>query len=444
MSDDRIHIDDLFRDELKGHKEVPPLEVWNKISMDLAAKKRRRIFYSFNRAAAVFLLLVGLGWALMHLLRHDEPWNNHLSMENLLIIPNPEPELMYHSIQAPAAGSSRQIALRIPETSTIAPDLTATRLPSMIEEPARRETEFLSVVSKSSETASKQEINILNQVVDLAGEKPLEQFTVESSWDRRKRWQAGVMITQGYSYRSLATGTGFIKTRYNNLEEGLYSLTGRLTITLKINNRLYIQSGLGIENAGQAIRGLQVFDDPYALEMLRRNVQTKFSQASPSFQNSMGPIHNNTKIFITDNHLRLLNDFSGTKPVTAILNHYQEDGNLIQELYYLQVPVLMGYRLLNGKTSLVLNGGLGANFIAGNRVMLKYEGHSLNIGETLGISNFGITGIAGLAIERNIGRNMAIILEPRFSHFLTPVNPGSVPGHHPYSLTLSGGISFGF
>lgn len=476
MSKDKKHIDNLFKEGLSGHTEMPPREVWNNISNHLSAKKRSGMILMVSRLAAGILMLLGLGGGLTYYFTQETTLrDNHLSPGNLVTVPFPEMEIVPAPDQAQPYISIRDpLTASIPGKSSLPGSDHETKVPPMpvqtslqahIKDPYRsvQRTSLPFMPSGKVErlipgnhgertlafnTGTPEESTLALISGSHSGKHWREEIKVlEPVAGKRSKWQAGIMMAPNYSYRTLTEGSVGTpgKSGYNSTEKGLLSISGRITIGYMINDRISIQTGIDFLNMGQSIGGLEVFNDPFAIQVLRYNAPDEFSDNSPSFHNSLGEIHNtNKQVYITDNHKRVLNDFTGSVPLSTVLSRYHDIGKVNQELYYLQIPAVLRYRLLNGDTRIVLSGGFGVNMLAGNRVVLEHQREMINIGETLGINNVNLSGLAGIGLERTIGKNLIMVFEPRFSHFINSVNPDLDHRHHPYAYSFYGGVSFRF
>jgi hypothetical protein len=459
MSEDKRHIDNLFKEGLSGHTESPPREVWDNISNHLSVKKRTGIILVVSRLVAGILMLLGIGGGLMYYFTQENLRDNHLSPGNLVAVPIPEMEIVpapdqsqpYISSSDPlSAASLGKYSLPSGDHETKADDLHSVRRTPLPIMPTGKAGRLVSVIpgkrtlSLNAGTSEERSLALNSEThtgYTWQGEKDTEPA------HKRSKWQAGIMMAPNYSYRTLTEGSAGTpgKAGYNSTERGLMSIAGRITVGYTINDRFSIQSGLDFLNMGQSIGGLEVFNDPFAIQVLRFNAPDEFSDNSPSFHNSLGEIHNtNSQVYITDNHKRVLNDFTGSVPLSTVLSRYHDIGKVNQELYYIQIPAVLRYRLLNGDTRLVLSGGLGINLLAGNRVILEHQRKMINIGQTLGISSINLSGLAGIGLERSISKNLIMVFEPRFSHFINSVNPGLDHRHHPYAFSFYGGVTFRF
>jgi hypothetical protein len=457
MSGNRKHIDDIFKDGLSGHEVMPPAEIWEKVSSQISRSKRTRMFYLLVKAAAAVAVLLGSSVTLMYLMSPDGSRDFSLSHETeMFSLPATEisPGRDRQPVIIPAPGPRELPAdsRRITENPPVRPESNLTRAAARTLSDTgglRSDNDGLPVrlmqplktggigpgYGPAKEEDARPGMRLIAETAELLMEKA-----------KRKKWHAGIMVAPGYSYRTLLNqrDEGLIPM-YNSRETGMFSYTGRVTVTYMISDRISVQTGVDLLNMGQTIGGLQVFSNPYAIELLRSNSPDRFSAHFPTFTNSLGEIYTlDSDIHITDNHKKILYDFTGSMPVSSVLDNFQNSGELVQEIYYFQIPLVARYRIFQGNTGVVLSGGLGANVMAGNRVLLKQGGESEMIGRTLGISNFGVSGIAGIGLEQNLGKNMILLLEPRISHFIRSVNPGQDHRHLPYSISFYGGVSFRF
>ncbi|MFP4365476.1 MAG: hypothetical protein ACLFQA_00145 [Bacteroidales bacterium] len=463
MSDKKRHIDDIFGEELRDHKVIPPEGLWNKIDTQLAKKRKSRTLVYLSRIAAAVAMLLGFGGGLMYVLRQDNLRDNYLVPESMVIIPAPERETVNTPVE-PLSQKTNQVNLNrlnaqesdhnlqeAPKAKQVAskPGLasnttTVTERDIIYRNLPVRPVHSLQLENTDREAAVNGLLAFNKETLSSAN---TQKVLPEPKSRSGKRWQAGIMIAPNYSHRTLSEGNtrSLGKSWYNNIESGLLSFSGRITVSYQITDKFSLQSGLDILNMGQSITGIQVFDDPSSIEVLRTSEKKGIAGTNQSVQNSLGQILTTSTVFyITDNHRRMLNDFTSSQQNAAELDKELENGKLLQELFYLQVPFVLQYKMLYGNTGFVLSGGMGTNFLSGNRIILEHQGESVNIGKTLDITSFSLSGIMGIGLEQKINETLFLSLEPRFSYFVTPVNPNMNHRAHPYSLSLYGGISFRF
>lgn len=451
MSEREKHIDDIFRQGLADHKKAPPGEAWKRISAGLDRKKKRAMVLSFARIAATIAVLLGFGGGLLQIIRQYND-NNHLSLDTLVTTDWPE----ISDIPAP----------RQPLNYTTHPEIhteTQNRQTGLIfreSEDIRHEN--IDYIAADSHTAvNKSRDNQLPAVAlrqpasipdytnaDIYPEIQKSRLTTAAGdqdySSREQRWSIGVMVAPSYSYRSLAAGS-YEKAQFNNIESGLVSVSGRFTVVYQINDRLSLQTGVDLMKMGQNVENTVVYDDPGVISEYYRT-STGNIYNSYGVDNSLGEISVKGMSFLLSNRQSYSdgNTYFGTVPDFTQLRDGTGTARLTQGLYYLQAPVMLRYRFLEGRTSLVAGGGLGVNLLAGNRVILSYHGESVNIGETRDVKRFALSGIVGAGVEHELPGNLLLVVEPRLSHFITPVNSKSGHQPRPYSFSFYGGITYRF
>ena len=464
MAEEKKHIDDLFREGLSGHKAKPPPEVWDRVSNHLAAKKRARIIPFVMKLAAGLAILLGLGGSLLHFIMQDTPEDNYLSPENVVIIPVPENGIIHSPDQSllskpladlPAAGNGPGNGIASPGYMAEKETIRKASREDHIHEYSLHEAsdKFPAYISSLKPSSLVNDIpdrivpaNLPQSYMSIP-ERHEESLAV-SFPEHKKRWHAGVMMAPNYSYRTLsAASSGKMEEAvYTRDERGLLSYTGRLVLSYIINDRLSVQSGLDFVNIGQSTGGVRIFHSQPYREMLRSGyIQANLPENQPSFNNSLGQINTagSNVVISGKSHTPPDNNIALHSVSGEITNIYDKE-RIVQQLFFIQAPIVLRYHLLNGNTGLTVSGGLGANVLAGNRVLLERHGEAVNIGETIGISTFNVAGILGIGLEKHLGNSMILAFEPRFSHFLKSVNPSLDHRHLPYSLSVYGGIFYRF
>ncbi len=434
MSEKRRHIDDIVRQGLSDHRSMPPAEAWANINTRLENKKRAGSIYNLIRVAAAIIILVGFGGGLMQMFRQVEPDKNYLiTVERLepflpedLELPAPRlPDTPEAEIYAAVDDKeiSGEVYFRESENKQ---DM---RLTSLIMEPVVFEPVLMSPLPvRLPDPIEYKDLPMLSYLPDYnAGE------------EKQSRWSAGIMGAPGFSYRSLSTGStgGFNKDLYNNIESGIMSFSGRLVVSYRISERLSVQTGIDLMKMGQSIENMHLYSPSSYLDI----VTPGFSTAS----NSLGEISTTgSRVLFSDQ--RSYTEYDREKIQWSGYRQLSGTGRprVVQELQYIQTPLVFRYLILSGKFDLLASSGIGASFLAGNRVSYRTEDENIMIGRTGNVKNFGISGIVGIGMEYRLPNNMTFILEPRLTHFITSANTGAQHHFRPYSFSLYSGISFRF
>ncbi len=444
MSEEKRIVDDVFKKGLADHVFMPPPEVWKNINSHLEGEKRKGIAFNLVRIAATVVILLGFGGGLLQILRQDKGDDNYLpadktettSLPEIAELPAPRQTHSSADVKEPVAETSRRepgVIFRESEELKDLKLMTSTKEPG-IKEPQLPGPVVSRPVTEISYTAHAGRPDIIR---DIPGASyPLQD---QINYDKQSRWSAGLMAAPSYSYRSLSARHIFYKEQFNNSESGIVSFSGRFVINYKINDRLSLQTSIDLMRMGQNTENMYIVNDPLVIKLIEAQRGRTKESVQPA-QNSLGEIYTTTPNLMVTNLANI--KFDG--PDGTISASDWDPGRIIQNLYYLQAPLILRYRISTGSYGLVASGGLGANFLAGNNVMLKYKGETFDVGKTLNVKSFGLSGILGLGLEHQISNNIVLIIEPRLSHFITPVNREASHHLRPYSFSFYSGFYFRF
>jgi hypothetical protein len=474
MSDKKQHIDEIFRRRLAEHTSVPPPELWAEISSSLSGKRRRSLFLYVAGIAAAGLLLLGSG-GIMYFLMQGKTGDNYLSPGNFATHSAGEEEPETDRSLLPVDKKENKVRLPFSEAASW-PEERTVMAGNNSENRNPQETGVIPgfELSHSSETGlnitdgtrimeyrilsprKALKTNLNNNLYQGLAYVSVDETKTESGLlkdepgtdvrERHSRWSAMVMLAPNYSYRTLSSinSGSFTKEHYNSFESGLISVSGSINLNYRINDRFSVQSGIDLLRMGQTLHRIKVFNDLLYKEAMTSGGLANFAISKASLSNSFGYIE--PSYSVDSKNMRALNYYSysdqGQRESYSQIAFDAQD--LIQGLYYLQTPILLKYQLIKGKTGITVSGGPGINLLIGNRVMLKQEGNNMNIGHTRDINRFSLSGIVAVGMERRLSDNIRLLLEPRFSHFISPVNSAGSLLSLPYSFSIFGGLSYGF
>jgi hypothetical protein len=153
----------------------------------------------------------------------------------------------------------------------------------------------------------------------------------------------------------------------------------------------------------------------------------------------------NADIFLLDNSgdrvvTRYTNDvFDPTKANLSYINN-----SLFQNFSYIEMPVILRYKLIDKSIDFNLIGGLSYNLLVNNSVHTVIDGSKYTIGKTAGLNPFMVSSSMGMGIEYSLSEKFSLNLEPTFRYYLNPF--GEIPGLkiHPYSFGVFSGLSYKF
>jgi hypothetical protein len=439
MDDRGANIDLAFRNGLKDYEVLPPPEVWDNIHPAIKIKTRSFVYV---RAAA--FLALGLTMSFLAL-----KWSKDVSggpdiKNSAFEIKSGSPE--YNSVvnrgNSPAVKSNtlanvtentsiedafvdKPVAGNYNESSPLV--ATTGRKPPLINGNSflRRETSLIGPTSSQRKTL---EIISVNQ----------GYFPETDQSKNNERWSIAAMASPTY-YSSFSSGSELSK-QLAATEQPILSYSGGLAVSYQINKRFSIQSGLYYSSMGQRVDGVSAYSG------FKEYTNTK---GGPNFEllTTSGNVYtNNADVYLL-----------GTSPTEKILSAYNKDvfdpkkasldylGNtIIQNFNYLELPVILRYKIIDKTINFNLIGGVSYNLLVSNSVYSKTGDTKYPVGATEGLSPLSISSSLGIGMGYNISKKISLNFEPTFRYYLNPFNEATGPKNHPYSIGVFSGLSYKF
>jgi hypothetical protein len=476
MADDRRHIDQLFKDYLSGYKAPAPKGAWERLQAEMQPKKKRMHLMYLRLAAAAILLLIAFSAGYF--------WSEFKNTDNSTLVsemPNdiqqeatPENAIQNNSLQGSTAESLEN---SIPQTSNkqitktdagkiessplaqdaINPDLESQKQPAFQNEMALSEnievlaetalpTENIVVITtaeaeKTDELANqidqdnntseleKMSPEMLHQLLVGNDEAYADEIIPKTNKQLSQQWSVGAQFSPVYSYRNLS-GDGFStpdeqvdQDYFNDKENGLMAYAGGISLNYGFNDRLSLASGLYLSRIGQENADVVAYDSPDSPYL--------YNLAS-----SGGTVTINPQKF----EKVMVREIDTTKD--SVPGDYIVSGTFVQNLDYLEVPLVIKYKMLQSRFSVNLSGGLSPGILVNNRSYFSVDGEKVQTGYTENIKPVIYNSVMGLGIEYSISTKLSINLDPLFKYSLSPINSNSGIKYHPYSISWFTGITY--
>jgi opacity protein-like surface antigen len=434
MDDRGVNIDIVFRNGLKEYEVLPPQDVWKNIQ-PVVRKKQKPL--AILRAAAMFAVLISLSF-LAYKFSREIP----AGLEGPAIASNPEsftPPAEIISAALPDAAISQDRMLRpgtINDDQIVRPVNTDNIVPTVMEFESTPESNELQNNNRNKQA------DFL--ALDYNGSGYLEMNQANSldlpDYTNRKepnRWTISALMSPTYQSQ-FSSGQNDAVSQAIALEQTVISYSGGLALAYKINKRLSIQSGLYYSTIGKELTGIAAYS----------GFENQFyTKGSPNFTvlTSSGTVHtSNNDIFLTDGLYsdRIQTDYNINvfDPVKASLTYL--DNSIRQNFSYLELPVVLRYKVVDRALDFNIIGGLSSNLLVDNSVYAS-KGKTL-IGSTEGMNTIIFSSTLGMGMEYNFSGNLSLNLEPTFRYYINPFN--NIPGMsiHPYTFGIFSGLSYKF
>lgn len=479
MNENQENIDRLFQDRLFNYTVNPPEIVWKKIEEDLHQEKKKNLFPVYIRIAAVLILFAGLGGVVWKLMNNSSRQITNPTTATYNVI---TPSIKENNITNNGKKSTLNNLIAKDNTGSIrksAPPKTQMR---KISDNHEQIHEMGSVVNNDTSNISqyqllssadslfpvtlirnevgnecdsaKQITNILTsnktetdssahsmKACEPAKSLPvsiLDVFLAEDAPKNAKspKWLIGGQAGPQYSYRDISSDKA-TTARYNNIESPIMAYAGGVNIQLEATRRWSVQSGVYYSKIGTE-RSLDNVQDT----KLTGAVQNEGNPNQFVSQGNTSDVYMNTSGTITFTYKRI--DATGTKALQGSTSTSTNDYRAEQYCEYIEVPLILRYRLLTNKLKVNLLGGISSNILVGNSV---HETGPDNFNVTAhieGVNKTNFNGSVGFGIEYPLSGKILFNLEPVFKYYLSPVSENQDVEVHPYSIGLMTGISCKF
>ncbi len=446
MDEKKANIDLVFRNGLKDYEVLPPPEAWNNI-IPVVRKKQRPLFILRTAAAvAILLSLTFLAYRMSRQITGSDE-NNFITLndenESRQSSPVGEKITPLQILLAPSDASTLKRNSIVPIYPSETPEQN-TQLTGNNGDPLQN-VSYLAGSDNISVNESKTSVSDLLLLFEPADKKiktedPATLFTPEILTEKKsEKWSIAALVSPTY-HTNFYPGNDQSTSRLGDDEQALFSYSGGVAFSYKINKRVSVQSGLYYSSFGQELSGITSFGgfQDYDYSKSGRNFEVLTTN---------GLVYtNNADIFLLDSRsdTRLTTRYTKDYFDPAKANLRYIDNSLRQNFSYLEVPVIVRYKLIDKTIDFNLVGGLSSNLLVNNSVYAAVEGGKYQVGKTEGLNLITFSSSLGMGMEYNISNNLSLNLEPTFRYYLNPVSQILGLRIHPYSFGIYSGISYRF
>lgn len=434
------NIDMVFRNGLKDYEVLPPPEVLDNILPVIKTKPRS---YIFLKSAAMIAVVISLGFLTYQLTRDV---SNGFD--------NPE---MAFNIEASSPFASHTIGRSqniVPQRTLIvknSPEPGIEVLPERVIEsdntvipsqyvPLLYKPKTLSLSNAKSRNGIFPSTSIAPQNTTFSIKETVPGYLMESTPVKgTEKWSIAAMASPTY-YSRFSSGNDAVSKQLMSSEQPLISYTGGVAFSYKVNRRFSIQAGLAYSSLAQSVDGVNSFTGFQKYNN---------SKGSSSFE----VLTSNGMIFTKNSDVFMI----ASGPVERVLTNYTKDvfdpkqanlqyvsNNLHQNFSYLELPVMLRYKIIDKTIDVNLIGGMSYNLLVGNSVYTMVDGNKYSIGETAGMNQLTVSSSLGMGMEYSLSEKLSLNLEPTFRYYLNPFNGSTSSSVHPYSFGIFSGVSYRF
>ena len=463
MNGSEKNMDRIFRDKLSQFNAEPPAEVWNNINNKLNQDRNRRgIFWITRIAAGIAILTI-------------------LSLSYFLIRTTPDKEMITgdeSKVEKSTEETIPAITGREDEKKIIAQEYKeeqTTTIEDFIQYADEKQSDELTVKDEfdfSASTLSFMEGKYIGQVEYIIKDKqvrlsesgkteksgtpvhgneiPVETINEDlyalnvppEEVNKDGKWGIGTQFSPLYSYRNLEIDETSLMSGsyYNAAESGMMAYSGGVNVNYVPTRRISLQSGVYYSKYGLTV------DNAYNYEKMIPDATASTSNTKfYSVNNSSGEIDvmANSSIGYVTNFADQSAEYANMGSAPELSNEV-DDGEIIQNFEYIEVPLIVRYKVVDRKFGFNFLGGLSTNLLVGSNAYYSEDGNKEKIGETTNIKPFNYSSILGVGLFYSVSDRLNINLEPTFRYYLNSINESSVIKSHPYSMGIFTGLSYYF
>ena len=448
------YIDDLFACKLGSMEVTPPDDGWVRVENEL--NRRKQMAMKYWLAAASFALLSATASTLF--------FQNSLRTENI--------EEIVADMSAPRSETSVVEMITIVEAETPAiseaeppaeketPTIVAAEMPAIAELSTIQETapEIIDYTYNYIVTEIQEELMQDTSVqIDLHIEMPQLQsvlalntgnmsngfdFEIDKSASKsssHQRWEIAGQFAPMQSYRVVSSvPAGLKKSDFDDAESPLLAYSGGVSVAYKVFKRLSIQTGVFYSQVGQSINNVTPVSNMYAAVSSNNSYTKNFVRTS----SGSVAVVSNLKSDVNSTYSSYFNPESQANSIsnTSSSTKYQ----LIERVDYLEIPLMLRYKIIDRKFSFQVLSGMSANVLLETNVFIDNGSEMLKSGTILMARPVNYSSTFGLGFEYQILKNLSVGLEPVFKYYLQSYTTSSQIGSNPYAFGVFTNALFHF
>ena len=493
MKEKDEHIDRYFKERLEFFEDTPGPEVWNIIEDRLGPGKKRKLVIFMSRVAAGILLAVSLGLG-YYLLTKNAP---DIFTESVEKTGEQEKEKAVTSSADITSSAAEEISgdnlseeAKIPVTAAsekpgesltvkhderitgneilTAPENIAVNMltESIIPEksPGKDYSEsrdiparLKSIAVDKLENKAVEDIKTAEITANKTAEENLvyadyfsaDNFTDEEEKSHDSRWTVGGQLAPLYSYRNVSSAylDSYTKDQINSKESGLIAYAAGLNVAVSPGRRLTVQSGIYYSKYGQQTDAVNIFtytandretgwDDPYSDDETTTNVL---------ITQSIGTVSSNDDLLKFNQSINASRAYSDELKFFNVQNaETADDASATQYFEYIEIPLVIKYKLIDKKIDFNILGGISTHFLIGNNIYLEYNNMNSRFSENVKVNTINYSSSLGIGIEYPVLSRLLLNVEPNFRYYINPLVKNPSYNIHPYSLGIFTGVSYIF
>jgi hypothetical protein len=459
MQSEDKNMDQYFKHRLKDIEVVPPQGVWDSISSSLDAKKKRRrlgLIIGLSAVASLLFAFVG-GWYFsqsgytdQEKLVHNQP-QKVIQEKFAQTLPSSQPsvdnkDVTRAFVEEPTFSSKVETTQNNPVSRVVSAK-------SESNNPVREFLGRMMIKIFPVEGVDFQENITLLAIND--GFSASDRAMIEQNMQQQKQLQqtenksdasgfsVGVKGSPSFRFDSESKGDGYYydaSASSAGAQEYVPSITAGITVAYKKDNRLSVQSGISydqVEQKGGAV-GVSFSGHNWLGNI---PISDEYSSPSPEPDNSVALV---TKMGVTNFTMPAGTELALANSSESRMNSVARNYELKQQAGYIEVPVIVRYRVVDQRLGFAVLGGINSNFLVTNRASLYNKDETIANGAIDGLNSFVLSSSLGLGMDYAISPRFNITLEPTMKILFNSLNSNENASSRPYAVGVYTGLTYNF
>lgn len=432
MFDKEPNIDIVFRNGLKDLEVLPPADVWANIpAMPVARRRFGMVFRIAASIAALLTLSLVASW---------------FSGNNGTVTSGPELASMFSDSEISGVADLQKPSAIIRKLTAVAPVSNPVAIPEREEEATIENSTSLSLpaIALSQDEADESDrketnthttedaIIVIPHRFSAFPDQTGQLALVEPNKSGDERFSLGASLSPSMGFSGAPEDIRLAELLSS--EKGVPTYSTGLTFAYKLSPRFSIQSGIGVASLGQIVTGIDVFaglSDFYAVKgSYLYRVETSSGMV----------VSGNTDLYLSDSKNRVGTFIPGGMADPSKYPLTQVDDKIHQIFRYLEVPLLVRYKVIDRDIDMNVSGGMSYGFLVQNSAFAMDGNNMIPIGHTEGVNIHTFSSQVGLGMEYSFSKVISFNLEPVFKYYMTPLSNLSGTLSRPYSFGLLSGF----
>jgi len=476
MKEDK-QIDELFRSKLEGFEIKPPAYVWDGIveKQQAARRKKRALWIRLTAVAASVLLAFLLGKELRNdrseiaggqtvaeQIRSSEG-NNTIEDEKTEPLPlaesgrvsganSPDFAQVEEGEKTPSevrtlvrVDRSKQFAERTFLPETTGTDNFVSFGFAILKKRISQFAELNPPTEQLESTPETKNESFLTEEDRLIVEKNRQLLLSEKDGHKDLGWTLGARVNPVLAVNESRYSQQYAANMNSSTESRNMQLGGGLTVAVETRGRWSFQSGVMYNRIGQSSsnsvsQGNNSFG--FAVGEAATSGYFRAGESTGGTLVIQAPAGRIVMNALPQNAI-IAADFE-ENAISASNDVFMTASEFVQVFDYLEIPLLVRYRLIDRKFGVQLTAGLNAGFLIGNSAYMNSGNGRANIGKTSDMNSVSYSSNFGFGLGYKLSPRLQLRFEPQWRYYLESLSNNPDVTYKPYSFNFYTGISYSF